>query len=255
MARFGNSQMQRIRTDTRKQTPRHELRVVRNVAPGQTALSSVLDILRDTTGNFVDYKKDDKEKGGHGHRPDAKLGVTLLMLGPLMRHVFGIGPGQRVPVETLRSVETDLNARMAHAKFQDYSIPLQDQLVNPLGLFGAEDQYLGIVLDEDDLRLTGDRAIVEKYFRDKYQLSRRAMRRHLAELRPHVTIGEVRYDQMSEEEAAAIRENPSAFIIGAANYRQRRLAELEQGPAPLPVIFPETIMLNGLRIACQPKGS
>jgi hypothetical protein len=35
----------------------------------------------------------------------------------------------------------------------------------------------------------------------------------------------------------------------------QRLAELEGGPPPEPVVFPETVGLNGLRVVCQPKGA
>lgn len=239
-----NGQLQRIRTSTHRTRPAHELRVSRRVAPGQAKLAGVLDLLRDTTGHLVEYKS------------TAKLGVTLLMLGPLMRHAFGVGPGQRVPAQTLREVEKDLNARLAHAKFKNYDIPLEDFMTRPLDVYGARDQYLGIALDMEDMRLTGDRAIAERYFKGKYGLSNNEVDKYLGDLRPHITIGEIRYDQITDEEAvASLQNDPSTFILQASRQKQQRLFEYEDGPPVVPVIFPETISLNGLVIACQPKGS
>lgn len=243
MGRVNNGQMNRIRSNTHRDSISHELRVVRTVAPDQPELFGALALLRETTGNLVKYKDDDE------------LGVTMLMLDPLMRRVFGVGPGQRVPVADLRRAEKDLNERLSHAQYQNYDIPLHDKVAWPLQLYGTGDHYLGIVLSFKDLRLHGDRAIVQQYFMDEYGISRGEFKRHVAGLRPHVTIGEVQYGEMDYEQKAAIRNNPSSFLLGAARTLQERLVEFEGREAVLPVIFPDSIALNGLTIACQPKGS
>ena len=239
-----NGQMIRARTSIHEQSRPYELRVMRRVAPGQPKLSKVIAALSETTGNFVNYKKDPR-----------RLGVTLMMLGPLMRHLLGTGPGQRVTAEDLRTAEEDLNRRVAHAKYQDYNVPLFDPMFQPLDLYGHKKQYLGIRLSPKDLRLTGDRAIVESYFRGKFRLSENDLDRHLEDLDPHITIGRVLYGNMDEEQIAALQDNPSTFLLQADRARQERLVEFEGRPAVVPIVFPEAIGLNGLRIVCQPKGS
>lgn len=233
----------RARSNTRRRTPPQELRVVRGVAPHQPELFGALALLRGTTSNFVEYKDTDE------------LGVTLLMLGPLMRSILGVGPGQRVPPKELRTVETALNDRLAHTRYQDYDIPLEDTVAQPLDLYGRRRQYLGISLRTRDLRMIGDRAVAAAYFRETYGVSNRELGRRLKDLRPHVTIGEVRYDQMTATEADTLRVDPSAFILGAARTHQEREVELGLQSAVTPVVFPDVVSLNGLRIFCQPKGT
>lgn len=244
MTRVSNGQMQHIRTNTHKRKPPHELRVVRTVAKDQTGLFGTLDTLRETTGNFVDYKDNDR------------LGVTVMMLGPLLQRLLGVGAGRQVPLKDLQETETDLKRAMQGARYQQYNVPLLDPAFNPLDLYGVGKKWLGIRLSPRVLWLAGERAMVEKYFKDTYELSNRDLGRHLVDLRrPHITIGEVRYDQMTADQVAAIRANPSDFVLGADRARQERLVELEGRPALELAVFPDEIGLNGLTIACQPKGS
>lgn len=239
-----NGQMVRARTSTHEQPRQYELRVMRRVAPGQAQLIGAIAALSETTANFVKYKRDPQ-----------KLGVTLMMPGPLLRHLLGVGPGQRVTAQDLRQAEEDLNLRVAHAKYQDYTVPLFDPVAEPFGLYGHSKQYLGIRLSPKDLRLTGDRAIVKGYFREKYELSENALDRHLEDLDPHITIGRVLYNNMTGDQVAAFQGNPSTFLLQADRARQQRLVDFEGREAVVSVILPEAIGLNGLRIVCQPKGS
>lgn len=233
----------RIRTDTRTEQPDYELRVVRSVEPGQGQLLSVLALLKETTSDFIRYKT------------PRKLGVTVLMLGPLMRHVFDIAPGRQVPKNILQNTEEDLRAGMQHAQYQDYRIPLIDPLDgDPIELYGSNHQYVGLRLPKRDLRLTGDRAMVEEYFKRTYGLSNNELDRHLVDLRPHITIGEVVTSNLSEQDKWDLRRAPYEFIVRASLLRQQRMVDLEDRLAVISPELPETVSLNGLHIVCQRKG-
>lgn len=243
-----NGQMQRIRTNTRRATPPHELRVVRSLAPDQPKLLGVIATLRETTSDIVRYKIKDED------RDASKLGVTVAMLGPLMRHMFGVGPGKRVPDEDLRQVEKDLVEHLAHTRDEGYDIGLDEPIGWPLGIYGTSVKYLGIRLDFRDAYLAKDRSMIEDYFRKGHSVSNNDMRKYLVKLRPHATIGALRTDrQLSYGDDADLLSDPSTFLLKRSLARQERVRELEGEGAVIPVVPPQEISLRGLEVFCQDR--
>jgi hypothetical protein len=176
------------------------------------------------------------------------------MMDPLIRRVLAVEKGRPIPPERLKELEQDMRLKLGHAEYRNYEVPIDDP-ISPLALYGADKRWLGIQLSQKDYRLRGDRTFVEHYFSDNYDLSRRQVRRSLADLRPHVTIGEVQYSNLEPDQAQELRADPSGFIIGAALDRQDDQMRLHEADIVVPVVFPEAISLNGLQIVCQQKGS
>ena len=73
----------RIRNQTHKSKgPQWSFRVMRGVAPEQQDLTEQLGYLAEHTREFIDYKN------------IGKLGVTLLMLDPVLREILDVNPHQ-----------------------------------------------------------------------------------------------------------------------------------------------------------------
>ena len=236
----------RIRNATQKPQVRYESRVVRTVAPNQPELAVPLQRLGEHTRNFVDYK------------PLGKLGVTLVMLEPVLRQVLTTNRRGFIPRQALNNFEQELRNELHHAQYADYDIPLQDSF-SPLALYGKHDQYLGIRLHEKDYRLVGDRAVVEQYIRDNYDVGKRFLDRNLKRLRPHITIGEVHYENLDIEQREALQADPSAFVIREAYQgmdAMRRNYGIGIEAMDLETItFPETVTLNGLSVFVQQRNA
>lgn len=230
-----------IRSSTHKQAPHYECRVVRSVAPNQPELSDALGALERHTGNFVNYK----EMG--------KLGVTLVMLEPVLRQIMGTNRKGAISREELTAFERDLNDSVSHSQYADYDIPVHDSL-SPLSLYGKNKQHLAIRLAERDYRLVGDRAVIEQYIKDRYDVGKRFLEKNLVRMSPHVTIGQVRYENLEPRERESIQDDPTSFVIRRA-YDSMQASEEQYGLTAerRQIIFPEQVTLNGLRIFCQAK--
>lgn len=241
-----------IRNATRKPSQRYECRVVRTVERDQPDLSRPLRQLQENTNNFITYKWNEpgKELG--------RLGVTLVMLEPVLRQILGSNRHGTIRREELTIFEAELRDGMSHAQFSNYDIPLQQ--FEPLALYGRHRQYLGLQLARSDYRMVADRAMVEQYIRDNYDradgqaISRRFLARNLMRIEPHVTIGEVDYTALTAEQGRALRADPSQFVFDEA-YARMEANEQEFGSdfAAQPIIFPEDVTLNGLRIFTQQR--
>jgi hypothetical protein len=236
-----------IRNATRMPAPEYECRVVRSVAPEQPALTNPLDLLRSNTRNLVNYKK------------AGELGVTLVMLEPVLRQILPNNRRGVIQKDALVDFESELRDNLSHAQYSDYDIPLDN--INPLALYGRQKQYLGLQLDQKDYRLVGDRAMVERYMRDNYDrasgegVSRRFLARNLRRMRPHITLGEIQYDNLDSEQVRSLHADPSSFMVRQATEHMVNDRKEPGFSGEIPeIVFPEEVTLNGLRIYCQPKG-
>jgi hypothetical protein len=214
---------------------------MRAVEQNQPELKKPLDKLAESTSDVIQYKK------------FGTLGVTLVMLDPVLRQLMPQDRRGRIPREPLADFEREINEELDHAHYSNYDVPLSDAGFYPLELYGKDKRYLGIRLDKRDYRLIGDRAMVEEYICDNYDVSRRFLARNLVKMSPHITIGAVRYENMEYEDRQDLHRNPSDFILTRAN-RQMRADAREYGlPEPEPIEFAETVTLNGLKIFCQQR--
>jgi hypothetical protein len=106
----------------------------------------------------------------------------------------------------------------------------------------------------------GDRAVVEAYIQDNYDqnngrpVSRRFLDRNSARFRPHITIGDVRYENMDSNQIEDFQADPSAFLI-RESYRQMSSDRQDYGESyqVQDIILPDQVSLNGLRVFCQQR--
>lgn len=239
------SVMPRARNAIRRETPRYECRVVRPLQPGQSELTAALGLLAANTSNYVEYNK------------IGKTGVTIIMLEPILRQILLKDRRGVIPRDHVQNFESELRERLGHAQYADYDIPIDP--LNPLALYGGG-RWLGLQFDPRDYRLTGDRAVVEEYVTDNYDrpdgrpLSRRFIDANTRRLKPHATIGEVHYENMTPAQEVAFRDNPTTFLVREAYARMERNVQ-DYGPsyAVTPIVWPETVALAGLSVHCERK--
>lgn len=236
----------RIRNRTEQRVPHYECRVIREVQRGQAELTQSLQLLADNTPELITYKK------------FGSLGVTLAMLEPVLRKILPANRRGAISRDDLREFESELVGTMARAQFTDYDIRLNS--FSELALYGKDKQYLALELDQRDLRLEGERAMIEQYIRNNYdqedgsRVSKRFMSKNLSSLKPHITIGHVERENFSEAEYDAFVADPTTFMVQRADERMHaNFEEYGGGFEPREIIFPETVTLGGLRIFCQQK--
>jgi len=216
------------------------------LAPNQPELARPLGLLAANTANYIEYD----EMG--------KVGVTIIMLEPLLRRI--LSPNRRgvIPRTSLQQFEAELRDDLSHAQYADYNVPLDT--INPLALYGSNKNYLGLQFSPKDYRLVGDRAVVEEYMKDNYDqangrpVSQRFIDKNSRRLKPHATIGEVKYENMTPEQIEVFQADPTGFLVREtydrmeANQKQYGSAcEVER------VTWPESVALNGLQVFCQQK--
>ena len=235
----------RPRSDTRKEPVRYECRVVRSVEANQPELMRPLELLEANTTNYVRYDL-------------GKMGVTIVMLEPILRHILMKNRRGVIPREDLQRFESALVHDLGHAQYANYDIPLDP--FNPLALYGKDKNWLGLQFAQRDYRLVGDRAVVETYLRDNYEkpdgnpVSQRFIDQNTRRLKPHATIGEVRYENMTPEQTVSFQADPTLFLTRAVYDRMER-DYIEYGirHEGEEVVWPETVALDGLRVFCQSK--
>lgn len=242
--------MMGYRPDTRRNTHRepvrYECRITRSVATDQPELAEPLRLLEDNTNNYVNYR-------GIG-----KIGVTIMMIEPVLRKILLADRRGIIPKQDLKIFEGELQDNLHHAQYADYDVPLDP--VQPLALFGRNQDRLALQLDSRDYRLVGDRAVVEAYIQDNYDqnngrpVSRRFLDRNSARFRPHITIGDVRYENMDSNQIEDFQADPSAFLI-RESYRQMSSDRQDYGESyqVQDIILPDQVSLNGLRVFCQQR--
>lgn len=237
----------RARSATRGEQPRYECRITRGLQLPQPELTEPLRLLAEHTSNYITY------------RNVGKVGVTIMMIEPLLRRIMVKNQRGVIPKDGLQTFETELRDRMSHAQFADYDIPLDS--FNPLALRGANDDRLALQFDPKDYRMVGDRAMVEAYMRDSYDqadgrpVSKRFIDKHSHRLLPHITIGDVHYENMTREQRDRFQEDPTAFLVTEA-YHKMEWNQKEYGTSACEseqIVFPETVSLNGLSVFCQQK--
>jgi hypothetical protein len=217
---------------------------MRSVKQDQPELFKPIQSLQENTSNLVTYKK------------CGELGVTLVMLEPVLRQILTKNHNGTIRREDITDFEVELNEKLEHAQYSDYDIEI-DQF-KPLALYGKNKQWLGVQLNREDYRLVGDRAVVEHYIRDNYDrpngegVSKRFLSKNLQRMLPHITIGEVDYSQIPDEELGSFVDNPSQYLIERA-YERMECNRQEYGTSleVTPIVFPEQASLNGLRVFCQ----
>ncbi len=223
-----------------KNSIHYQSRVVRSVEPIQPELSKALNQLKETTGNFVEYK------------PIGRLGITLAILDPALKQVVGADKKGQVSDETIKHFEAELNEELDFAN-QGLEYPLKNPNV-PVDLYGSEQARLGITLSQRDLRLRGQRLIVEEYIKDTYPaVSRRFGSKDLAHIVPHVTIGTVIPAYLDKEDRDLLYKDPSDFMLGRVLQEQIHAAERYRLDQPEPIVFPEAICLGGLHVVCEQR--
>ena len=248
----------RPRSTTRKPPISYECRVVRSVAANQPELAGPLRLLKENTSNFVNYKW--KESG----KELGRLGVTLVMLEPVLRQILTKNRRGAIRREDVLTFETELREGMEHAQFENYDIPL-DQF-SQLALYGRNKQYLGLQLSQRDYRMAADRTMVESYIRDNYDradgevVSKRFLARNLRRMEPHITIGEIDYaalmyrDEDGVMAAEKLQADPSSFVFDQAHKRMELHAqEFGANFEPETIVLPDHVTLNGLKIFCQQR--
>jgi hypothetical protein len=234
------------RRDTRGEQPRYDCRITRSVIQDQPELADPLRLLEANTSNYINYR-------GMG-----KIGVTIMMLEPVLRKILVPDGRGMISKQDLKVFEAELQNDLEHAQYADYDVPVDP--VYQLDLFGRNKDRLAIQLDPRDYRLVGDRAVVEAYIRDNYEqndgrpISRRFFDRNSMRLRPHITIGDVRYENMDSNQVTTFQADPSVFLIREAQ-RQMISDRQDYGEAyeVRDIILPEQVSLNGLRVFCQQK--
>jgi hypothetical protein len=235
----------RARSNTRGEQVRYECRVVRSLAPSQPELHRALGLLAANTANYVNYDL------GHA-------GVTIIMLEPILRQILMKNRRGIIPKENLRHFEDELTSNLKHAQYDNYDIPLDP--VRPLWLYGKNQNRLGLQFARRDYRLVGDRAVVEEYIHDTYDkpdgspVSQRFIDKNSRRLKPHATIGEVLYENMTPAQAWVFQADPAFFLVQEAYHQMRRNQEEYGSTYQIEdIIFPETVGLNGLRVFCQQR--
>jgi len=220
---------------------------MRSVKQDQPELMKPLGLLQEHTSDIVTYKK------------CGELGVTLVMLEPVLRQILTKNRNGVIKREEVRDFEVELNEKLEHARYSDYNIGLEQ--FYPLALYGKDKQWLGLQLDRHDYRMVGDRAVVEHYIRDNYDrsngedVSKRFLSKNLRRMLPHVTVGEINYDQIPNEEMESFIDNPGTYLVHRA-YERMEYNREEYGTSleVTPIVFPEEVSLNGLRVSCQRRG-
>ena len=246
----GGSPRNQNRYDSPKQAKHYECRVARGLDQNQPELGRSLRQFEEATGDFVDYKWDKRGK------ELGELGVTLAMLEPVLRDVLDIPKGA-IQREDLTRFEVGLKERMESARYKDRSIPLDAE--NPLGLYGKRKNQLALRLDSQDLRLPGERAMVERYIQNTYdrndggEVTNKFLSKKLQPLDPHITIGEINYDTLNSEETEALQENPTEFMRGQVSDHLDYLGDnFERGDTAQDILMlPDKVSLNGLQVFCQ----
>jgi hypothetical protein len=236
----------RTRHDTRKEPVRYECRITRSAQPDQPELAEPLRLLEANTNNYIQYR-------GIG-----KIGVTIMMIEPVLRKILISDRRGIIPKQDLQDFEAELQDNLRHAQYADYDVPVDP--AQPLALFGRNKDRLALQLHPRDYRLVGDRAVVESYIQDNYEqndgrpVSRRFLDRNSARFRPHITIGDVRYENMDARQVETFQADPSVFLI-RESYRQMASDREDYGEsyAVQDIILPEHVALNGLKVFCQQK--
>ncbi len=244
------------RSDTRKQPVHYDFRVCRGVQPGQPELEKPLSQLHEHTANFVQYKS------------LGKLGLTLLMLEPVLREILPRNRNGMIPPDGVRTFEDELRQSLHTAQYENYGGIRLDP-VAPLALYGRHKNRLGLRLQKD-YRLVGDRAVVEEYILDNYttteghDVSKRFLANTLTPIAPHITIGTVLYEHLTPEQGQALQDDPTWFVHSEA-YASMEAQRLEYdfvsdklanpGPPPLVehICLPESLSLSALSVVCRPR--
>lgn len=234
----------RARSSTFGERARYDCRVIRELEPGQDHIIQPLGLLAANTFHLVRY-----DDPGKWH-------MTLIMLNPLLRQILAPNRRGDIPRGGVQHFETELRRDLDHTRFADYEVKLDP--VHPLWLYGKDKNRLGMQLSQDDYRPVGDRAMVEAHLRANYDkpngdpVSKRFIDQNSLPLKPHVTIGEVRYENMTTEEAELLRKDPTTFLTRAAYDRMDEIERLYgEGCGAEDIVMPEEVSFAGLRVFCE----
>jgi hypothetical protein len=216
---------------------------MRSVAPNQPELEAQFELLVEHTREIVSYKK------------LGTLGVTLLMLDPVLHTITDVERHKRIPVSKLQKLGQEVNEAFGHTQHDIYNVPIVDRYA-PYGLYGYGDDkpYLGLRLGPiyEDEQLTQDRELVINHIAETYPVDERTIRKGLIPLKPHITLGTVNWDALDIYQQEDFKRDPNAFISSFMRERVNLRKAEKLVTADLPV-FPETICLNGLQAFCEPQ--
>ena len=236
----------RARSDTRREQARYDCRVIRELAPGQGELGRSLGLLAANTSNYVHY------------RNPGNLHMTLIMLSPLLRRILVPDRRGDIPRAEVQRFETRLKDSLEHTRFADYDVPLDVE--HPLWLYGKNKNWLGLQLSREDYRPVGDRAMVETHIRTNYDkpggdpVSQRYIEQNSLPLKAHVTVGEVRYDQMDREQIEALQKDPTQFLVRESYDRMEACERQYCSSCGFEeIVLPEEVGFGGLRVFCEKR--
>ena len=104
----------------------------------------------------------------------------------------------KIPAVKLQQLEADVNDAFTSTQNERHDAQLADQFA-PYDLYGFKDVYLGLRLADTktDEQLIADREVIIKSIADTYDAEESKIRRGLVSLRPHITLGKVKWDELS----------------------------------------------------------
>jgi hypothetical protein len=225
------------RNRTHKKDPYWKIHIMRRVAPGQENLEKQLGLLGEYTSDFVNYKK------------MGQLGVTLVMLEPILHKIMGVNRGEKIRKNDLDKFVDELNDLFEE---EDCTLPLDDEF-NPYGIYGRGKRYLGIQLSRrsEDSPLYGDRTRIMDYIVDNYGMNKRFIRNNTIRLKPHITLGTIDMGNLDSDERRDINRDPSRFILRRMQEDKYYREDVLRVNCPEIPVIPEQITLNGLRAVVE----
>jgi len=223
---------------------RYSGRVIRTIEQSRDGAARALVPLMDNTQAYVEYEK------------PGKIGVTLLQLDPVIRSILGKDRRGVARLDGKSDFENELNANLKHAQYDEYSIPVAEE--SQLGIYGRDEDVLGLRLSTDDYRLVGDHAVVKQYVDNTYaHLGGESARARFLQANSgldlgYVALGRIRYENMSSDQRSDFRAGPTEFLELAAEVEMESNQERFGGNYKAhEIVFPDVVAFNGLSVACH----
>jgi len=225
-----------IRNHVHKKEQYWGLHISRSVAPGQPIFESEFEKLKAFNSDIIRFKK------------IGELGLTLVMVDPLLHDIFDMGYHERVPKKKVSTFAAELNSLHEVSQSDCLHVEIADPK-NPYSVYGS--RYFGLQVKYNE-ELYQDRQLIVDHILDRYQISKNQAKSRLKNLDPHITLGSIMLKGFDKRQRKELFLNPNSFMDRRMREYQSHSVHVggEKYPFEIP-IFPERICLNGVEVVAE----